>query len=78
MAAAVIHDALAGLYQLSNLAVHALGDRTYECDANPYGGAFCDAKDAWLEKETSFNVDKVGTPILFAGHEKPLPSTSSR
>ena len=45
------------------------------------GGSFWERKAAWLERETSFNVDRVNTPALFtsgkSGTEDPMTSVST-
>jgi dipeptidyl aminopeptidase/acylaminoacyl peptidase len=68
LAAAVIDDAFPGSYTYSLLQAAITG----HAGGSPqlYGGSFWTSKNAWLEHETSFNVDQVKTPALFTIHHQ--------
>jgi len=70
-AAAVIADSYTGSYMLSLLG-HATGDGTATGYDSIYGGPFYQSKQSWLEREVSFNVDRVQTPVLFADNTEIL------
>ena len=67
-AAAIVNDSYTGSYLLT-MALFA--EENY-WDAvgfdDIYGGSFFKAKGSWLDREVSFNVDKVRTPVLFVDH----------
>jgi len=70
-AAAVIIDSFPGSYTWHATAGALIpGYATDLSDANfeMMGGTFWDRKSEWLEHETTFNVDRVRTPALFALH----------
>lgn len=66
LAAAVCADSFTGSYTeyLFDAARYPKADAF---EKSP-GGSFWERKAAWLEHETSFNVDRVQTPVLFTSH----------
>lgn len=65
--AAVIDDAFTGTYSmyLTSRAVFGESGAAYE---TLYAGDFWHNKSTWLEREPTFNVDRVRTPALFTAH----------
>jgi dipeptidyl aminopeptidase/acylaminoacyl peptidase len=65
LAAAVAADSFTGAYPRYLIDAGILGSESFE---SLFGGSFWKNKAFWLERETTFNVDKVRTPILFTEH----------
>lgn len=66
--AAVIADSNTGSYNLYLNTFSSGSGRPTELE-NIYGGRFAEAKQSWLERETTFNVEKIDTPVLFIGSD---------
>jgi dipeptidyl aminopeptidase/acylaminoacyl peptidase len=66
LAAAVVTDSNTSSYLLY-LTYNATGSFDPKSLERLYGGPFWGAKTSWLERETTFNVDRVKTPVLFVG-----------
>jgi dipeptidyl aminopeptidase/acylaminoacyl peptidase len=62
--AAVCGDFYTGSYGAYSVTAATIRPGTTEEDSD-YGGSFWNNKSEWLERETSFNVDKVQTAALF-------------
>jgi dipeptidyl aminopeptidase/acylaminoacyl peptidase len=77
VAAAAVLDSYNGSYAayLGDAALSGFGRSNFEGSA---GGVFWAQKERWLSTETSFNVDRVRTPLLLAQHgATPLDSSAN-
>ena len=68
LAAAVVADGVTGSY-LYYLDSYARGATPPKMIEDRMGVPFYKGKLTWLEKETTFNVDRVQAPVLFVGDE---------
>lgn len=65
--AAIIDDSYPGTYTyyLQTAAIKAIDRKEFD---DTYGGSFWNAKKVWLEREPSFNVDRIRAPVMMAVH----------